>query len=175
MSSDDSLPPVTRTLPAHALIFGGVSGALGAGLNWAQFAFGFYGRAAWIVLLFVPLIAIILGVQRWRDGVLGGAIRFPQAFSAALAIGLVYALIQWGFASVLVHHLEPGLLDAVATFQREAMQSAGRAAEEIAAAEKEFREQLTPAVYAKSIFAFNLIVAFIGALLASLFMRRIVR
>jgi hypothetical protein len=172
MPAETSSTPTIHLLPRHALVFGGGAGLLGAGLNWAQFSLGFYGLASGILLLFVPLIAIIVGVQRWRDGVLGGVIGFPQAFSAALAIGFVYALFQGGFAWLLLSHLEPGLADTIANYQRTALEEAGRSAEQIAAADQRFREQFTPAEFGKQTLAVNLIVAFIGSLVASLFMRR---
>jgi ethanolamine transporter EutH len=162
-------PAQPRAMPVHALIVGGIAGAIGAAFSWGQVAFEIRGLAFSLVLVFIPSIAIILGVQRWRDGVLGGVIVFSQALGVALAIGLVYALIQGGFAWLLVNQLEPDLLDKMWAHQASAMLAAGHSAEAVAAAEKQFREQITPTVYAKSIFAF------VGSLLTSLFTRRKVR
>jgi hypothetical protein len=172
MPIDPIAASAARRLPMHALLFGGVAGAVGCAVRWAEFAFGFYGRAAELCLLFVPLIAIILAVQRWRDGALAGAINFSRAIGAGLAVGMIYSVLHWIFAWVLVHHLEPDLLETMAAFQREGMQAAGRTAEEIATADQRFRAEITADIYPKIIFAHTLVVTFIGSLLAALFIRK---
>jgi hypothetical protein len=172
MTDTETPSKPARPLMVHALIFAGVAGALAVALRWAEFAFGFYGRAPDLLILFVPLIAIILAVQRWRDGVLGGSIRFSQAFRVALAVGLIFSLLQAGFAWLHVNYLQPDLIDLMVDAQSKAMQAAERSAEEIAEAEKNFRETLTPATYPRGVFVSWLVVSFVSGLLASAFMRR---
>lgn len=174
-STDTSITPAPardRPLAVHALMFGGAAGAITSAGRWAGFAFGFHGGVLDTVLLFVPLVALILGVQHWRDDRLGGAIRFSQAFGAALAIGLVFATIEGLFGWLHAAVLEPGIVEIMVQFMRETLAKQGESAAAVDAAEATFRRNFSPAAYGQLMFVTGLVVSFVESLLASLFVRR---
>jgi len=164
-----------RKLPLHALKFGGVAGLIGAAWSTAEHLLGFYGSAAEIAAFAVPILAIVFGVQRWRDRVLGGVIGFSQAFGAALAIGLAYAVVAGGLAWVQFAMWEPEVRESLVAFQADGMQARGATVEKIREAEIELRRDLTPRTYAGGVLTFRLAVAFVVSLVTALFVRRSVR
>lgn len=76
--------------------FGAISGAVGAGtfilgtvLAMREGALGRVSGALGYLLMLVALSIIFIGIKRYRDRELGGAIRFGQAFLVGLAISAV--------------------------------------------------------------------------------------
>jgi len=165
----------SRKLPLHALKFGGVAGVIGAAWSTAEHVFHFYGGAAEIAAFVVPILAIVFGVQRWRDRTLGGTIGFSQAFSAALAIGLGYAVVAGALAWVQFVVFEPEVRESLVAFQTDGMQARGQTVEAIRDAEIELRRDLTPRTYAGAVLTFRLAVAFIVSLVTAVFVRRSLR
>lgn len=177
-------PPAPPRLPfsllaRHAMFFGGVAGLIAGAWMMVDHALGFQttrpdiGRITSLAALVVPVAATILGVMRWRDGPLGGSMRFAQAFGAALAIGLTFALVlaaaAWLHAAVIVPDLVMVKLEAYAT----ALRASGRVQEaEIEPWLANARARATPASYAYQYFSATLIQNFVVALMAALAVRK---
>jgi hypothetical protein len=81
----------------NSLVFGGIGGAIVIGITMALIVTGINGHHAsvwlgYLVMLF-GLSMIFFGIKRYRDGELGGVIRFVPALLLGLAIAVVASLI----------------------------------------------------------------------------------
>lgn len=165
-------------LARHALLYGAGAGAGFAIWILVEYAIssrgdhlGFVQYASLISFVF-PVAAISVGIMRWRDRRLGGHVRFAQAFSCALAIGLVFALsvglFLWLYAGVLNTDFVPTLIEQ----QGKLMAQSGASPEEIDAAVEAAKASATAGTYAFAVFSKMLTSALLIALFASIIVRR---
>lgn len=159
----------------HALLYGAAAGAIGGGMMLADYALGFQterahiGRWTYLLGLVIPIAAVVLGMTSWRNHVLGGRIRFAQAFGMALAIGLVFAIVMGLTAWWQTAQLAPDLIhqridqQAIAAAQRPDANP-----EEIARQVELAKASATPRTYAKMMFTMALVHAFFVGLVAAI-------
>jgi hypothetical protein len=155
-------------------VFGGIAGAVGAIWILLEYAFGFHGarisdiRITTAASLVVPVVAIMVGIMRWRDRMLDGSIRFTQAAGVALAIGLVYSIIVAAFSGIYAAFINRDFLSALLAFQAQMMRDAGFSADDIAKqVEAGKHATATSLAYARFVFwlGTSLVVSLISALL----------
>lgn len=158
-------------LATHALVYGGIAGALGGLWTWLQFPLGWYSGRSGMVTVLVMVGAIAYGIIRWRDRVRGGRMGFAEASGTGLAIGLVAAALIGGVARVHAA-MDASLVDQILAAQTAAMQDAGRSAEDIASTTEMVRTSFTPATYGMTMFITMLLVSFISSLLAAVVVRK---
>jgi hypothetical protein len=177
-ASDESPRHGFASLSRHAAIYGCASGALGGAWMMAEYALGFgteridIGRYTQLASLVIPVAATVLGVMRWRDNACGGAFRFPQAFGAALGIGLAFsatmAAAAWFYSAVINPQIIPAILDA----QAAGMAAAGATPEDVTRTREEALLRATPGALAYSVFVFSIIKSFVIALMAAVSVRK---
>lgn len=170
--------PGFARLVRHALVFGGGAGAIMLAWLLAEWAAGLHGpriaymRFTTMAAMLVPILAVMIGMMRWRDRVMGGTFKFIQAFGVALGIGLVFAvgagLATWLYAGVI----NPGYIPGIIDFQAEAMRQANLATDEIARQVELTRQRATPAAFAYGRFVSWLMIAFVISLAAALVIRK---
>jgi hypothetical protein len=179
-SPESPLPGISlKLLVRHAALYGGIAGVLSGAWMILEYALGFQtvkpeiGRITALAALIFPVGAMILGVMRWRDRVLGGSMKFTQAFGAALAIGLVFSVVfagaAWLHAGVLVPDLVITKIEAYAT----ALRAAGKVP--VADIDKWLeteRARANAGTYAYQYFSGSLIQSLVIALMAAISVRK---
>lgn len=168
-------PRPTRRFVRHALVYGGLAGVLGGLWMIAEYALGFQtdrveiGRWTSVAALVIPIGAVILGMMSWRNNVLGGRIRFAQAFAIALAIGLVFSVIIGGTAWLQAAKLSPELVSRRIDQQAHAAaQQPGADQEQIARQAAAAKAQATPGSYATVMLTFSLMQSLFVGLIAAI-------
>lgn len=158
----------------HALVYGGIAGAVGGGWMILEYALGLHtehanvGRWTAIAAMIVPIGAVVFGVTSWRNHALAGRIRFVQAFGMALAIELAYALCLAFAAWIHSAWIDPNLISTVLDgIGRTAAQQPGANADEIARQAEQWKAATTPYTYAQGVFARSLFLGFFVGLLAA--------
>jgi Protein of unknown function (DUF4199) len=167
MSDAPGVSVAARRLLQHAAFYGGIAGGLGGLWLAAEFTFGFFGRGAEIAGMLVPVVAVVIGVMRWRDRAMGGATTFASTFGAALALGLVYAGVVAACAAVYFSARSGTVIDQLVAAQTTLMQQAGVTQEKISEAVAPTRHQITAATFAYALFVRRLLLVFIVSLVAS--------
>lgn len=180
MSESDTpaTPPSLGQLAKHALVFGGMSGALA--IIWFLLIERRYigvdtgGLLNWFLVvakLAFPIGGITFGVVRWRDSMMDGSMRFAQAFGAGLAIGLAFALVQGLFYGAFTS-TNPVFVDRIIEINTEHLRESGHTDEEVADEIEAMREYATPTTVGIAQTAQWLMSSLVISLLAALFVRK---
>lgn len=161
-----------------ALIYGSLSGLVTIGTIVVGFLLGANGNAAgfeWLgyLVMLLAFTLIFVGIKRYRDGDLGGVIRFLPALLTGLAIALVASVIYvlvWELYLALTGH---AFVTTYAASVMDQLRASGATAEAIAAKQAELDALV--AAYANppyrmaitfiEIFPVGLIVALVSAIL----------
>jgi hypothetical protein len=175
--SDSTPSPSFRALARTAVLHGGAAGILWGLWMMGEYALGFMttrpdiGRITMLIALIFPVGATIIGVMRWRDRELGGAIRFSQAFGTGLAIGAACAFAVVGLAW-LHAATAPGVVDATIDLQGAQIRARGAPADEVDAWVATTKATANAFSYAAGRLAPSLVTNLVIALVAAISVRK---
>lgn len=169
--------PTAITLFKHALIYGGAAGVLAVAWSLIEMHLALNtagGVKLWLLTLArlaFPIGGITLGIVYWRDRVVGGNMRFAQAFGAGLAIGLIFAAIQGLFFTAFASS-NPDYVARMVESYKQYLISAGRSEEEVAQELESISDWATPAGIGLARLAEGLKQSLVISLMAGLFVRK---
>ena len=127
------------TMTRTVLTYGIISGLILLVLFYSTFLLsaheGPYGALFGFTSMFVALSFVFVGVKRYRDGALGGVIRFWPALGLALGIALVAAVFYVIGWEVYMYLTDYSFMDEFTAMQARSMREDGASAEAIAAME----------------------------------------
>lgn len=139
------------------LIYGIISGAIAIGVMIVSILIiGIEGHSVWLgyLIMITALSLIFLGVKSYRDGELGGVIKFWTAVKVGLGISVVAGIVYVGVWETYLQVSDIDFMDQYATSHIERMKVDGASEREIADAQKRMNEY--KAMYENPVMRFGI-------------------
>ena len=163
----------------HAFKFGGIFSLIFIGLTLIYYIanINFFSNFAYMIISFlvnttIIVIAFVMGINKYRDGILGGNINFGRCFFMGLTIGFFTFILSGIFSLIFNNLFDPGYITKQMTEMLQGLAEKGVPDEQIALIQEKMEANLKIGPQILGILSNSLIFSSVVSLIVSAFIRK---